>query len=35
MPQNPLPSAPPRLRHLWAVPVAFALGAIFGYRASH
>lgn len=32
---NSAPSDTPRLRHLWAVPVAFVLGALVGYRASH
>ncbi len=32
---KPARSAAPRLRHLWAVPVAFILGALLGYRASH
>jgi hypothetical protein len=27
--------APGRLRHLWAVPLAFVIGAFIGYRASH
>lgn len=31
---KPLPSAAPRLRHLWAIPIAFALGALLGHRAS-
>ncbi len=35
VPAKPMPSATPRLRHLWFVPVAFALGALLGYRASH
>ena len=32
---KPGPSVTPRLRHLWALPVAFILGAMLGYRASH
>jgi hypothetical protein len=35
LPAKPMPSAAPRLRHLWAIPVAFILGALLGHRASH
>lgn len=35
LPAKPMPSALPRLRHLWAIPVAFLLGALLGHRASH
>jgi hypothetical protein len=31
----PDPLAPGRLRHFWAVPLAFIIGAFIGYRASH
>lgn len=35
VPAKPIPSAIPRLRYLWAIPVAFLLGALFGHRSSH
>jgi len=35
VPTKPAPSTPPRFRRLWAVPLAFLLGAFLGYRASH
>ena len=35
VPAKPMPSAAPRLRHLWAIPVAFLLGALLGHRSSH
>ena len=31
----PQPPTPARLPHLWALPLAFLLGAFIGYRASH
>lgn len=34
IPAKLLPSAAPRLRHLLAIPAAFILGALLGYRAS-
>ena len=35
VPAKTTPSATPPSRHLWAVPVAFLLGALLGYSASH
>jgi hypothetical protein len=35
VPAKPVPSAAPRLRHLWVIPVAFLLGALLGHRSSH
>ncbi len=35
VPAKPRLSATPRLRHLWAIPVAFILGALLGHRSSH
>lgn len=34
VPTKAIPSAAPRLRHLWVIPVAFIVGALLGYRAS-
>ena len=35
VPVKPMSSASPRLRYLWAIPVAFLLGALLGHRTSH
>jgi hypothetical protein len=35
VPAKPMPSAVPRLRYLWAIPVAFLFGALLGHRSSH
>lgn len=32
---RPSPAGSLHLRHLWAIPVAFVIGALLGYRASH
>jgi hypothetical protein len=35
VPTKPASSPAPGPRHLWAVPLAFLIGAFVGYRSSH